>query len=189
MRESARRATPAPPDSSSDTIPPWWPQGPCDPPEGSGSCKLSVRLRHVTESPRSPRSFRDYAWTSHGQDCPPSSLRCSAQLMSLKLGLNKNFHYFYFVFLSLLGFFVFCFLFFFFAFLLFRASPVVIWRFPGYELNQSYGCRPTPQPQPQPHRILNPLSEARDRIRNLKVPSGIPSAAPPWELLKKFKSE
>ena len=37
--------------------------------------------------------------------------------------------------------------------------------------DQSYSCQPTPQPQQ--HRILNPLSEARDQTRNLVVPSQI----------------
>ena len=47
----------------------------------------------------------------------------------------------------------------------FSGRTLGIWRFPGQGSNQSYSCRPTPQPQPC--RILNPLSEARDRPRVL----------------------
>ena len=54
-----------------------------------------------------------------------------------------------------------------------------IWKFPGQRLKWSCNCHPTPQPQPRQlwtasamhdvrssswqHRILNPLSEARDQ--------------------------
>ena len=60
------------------------------------------------------------------------------------------------------------------------------WRFPGWGLNRSCCCRPTPLPQQRQiratsdlhhssrqHLILNPLSEARNRTRNLMVPSRI----------------
>ena len=46
-----------------------------------------------------------------------------------------------------------------------------IWRFPGWGLNRSCSCWPTPQPQ-QRH-ILNPLSEARDWTCVLENPSRI----------------
>ena len=46
-------------------------------------------------------------------------------------------------------------------FLSFYGHTYSILKVPGYGLNQSCGCRPTPQPRQQ--RILNPLSEARDQ--------------------------
>ena len=62
-----------------------------------------------------------------------------------------------------------------------------MWRFPGQGSNQSCCCWPTPQPQQRQiqaasatyttaqrqRQIPNPLSEARDRTRNLMVPSRI----------------
>ena len=80
----------------------------------------------------------------------------------------------------------FCFFFLvFFAFS--RAASFGIWRIPGRGSNRSCSYRPRPEPQQRgnpscicnPHhssrqrRILNPLSEARDRTGNLMVPSRI----------------
>ena len=54
---------------------------------------------------------------------------------------------------------------------LFQGRTCRIWRFPGQGSNQSCCCQPTPQPQQ--HRILNPLSKARDRTCKLVVPHRI----------------
>ena len=65
------------------------------------------------------------------------------------------------------------FLFFFFLFFLsFEGCTCGIWKLPGWGSNRSCCLQPTPEPQQC--RILNPLSEARDRTCNLMVPSRIP---------------
>ena len=80
------------------------------------------------------------------------------------------------------NFFYFCLFFFFFFFI--QGCTRGIWRLPGQGSNQSYSCQPTPQPQQcqiravseyssRQYRILNPLSAARDRTRNLMVPRRI----------------
>ena len=58
-----------------------------------------------------------------------------------------------------------------FLFLLFTAATRSIWRFPDSGLSPS--CSRQPTPQAQQHGILSPLNKARDRTRNLMVPSRI----------------
>ena len=76
---------------------------------------------------------------------------------------------------------------FFLSLCLFQGCSHSIWRFPGQVLNWSCCCQPTSQPQQRQIqaasatytnssgqcRILNPLSQARDRTFNLMVPSQI----------------
>ena len=88
----------------------------------------------------------------------------------------------------IIAFFIVLFSFSFSFFLLFRAAPCGIWRFPGQGSNQSCSCWPTPAPATATsdpshvfdlHHssrlppILNPLSKARDRTCSVMVPSRI----------------
>ena len=68
-----------------------------------------------------------------------------------------------------------------------------MWKFPGWGLNRSYSCQPTPQPQPRQiwatsviyttahgnTGAFNPLSEARDQTC---IPVGFVSSEPKWKL-------
>ena len=97
--------------------------------------------------------------------------------------------FFFFFFFFLLFFFYFFFFFFFLSFCHFLGCSRGIWRFPGQGSNRSCSRQPTPEPQQhgiravscvcnlhhssRQRRILNPLSKARDRTRNLMVPSWI----------------
>ena len=86
-----------------------------------------------------------------------------------------------------------------------RAAPAACGKFPGYRSNWSCSCQPTPQPQQHQicnlccilwqHRILNPLSEARDLTRilmdtspflNLLSCNGNPPSSPLFYFLSLF---
>ena len=88
---------------------------------------------------------------------------------------------------------------FYFALFFFKGHARGTWRFPGWGLNQSYGCWPTPQPQPQPCRIRAMSATHTTVHSNARAPThwarpgiepasswilvGFVSTEPRWELL------
>ena len=76
-------------------------------------------------------------------------------------------------------------LFFFFSSCLFRAAPAA---YGGSQARDQIQAAAASLPQPQQRRILNPLSEARDRTAISWILVGFLTTEPPWELLSSCRS-